>query len=146
MAKSDRYGIQNTVYRLWESGRRAVTSERARRYRSWLFQAYILIAILAFSLLAFLADTFDYLALDLRATLALQRNTPPAMRLILEAVSWPGYAPQTFVLVAIIVIALSIMGLRWEAVAALFTAFITATLNYIVKTRCSATSTWFGSG
>lgn len=125
--------IWKIFYTAWQKTREALTSPWIRRHRSWLFQAYVLFALVAFAALAFIANTTPYMAVDLQFTLELQENMPAWLGLLLQAVSWPGYAVQGVSIVALVVVFLGVIGLRWEALAAVFAALAAASINYLIK-------------
>jgi undecaprenyl-diphosphatase len=59
---------------------------------------------------------------DLAFTRALQSHRSPAVAGLMVAVSWLGFLPQVAVLGGMVVVALFLRGLRWEAAALLFAA------------------------
>lgn len=125
--------IKDLIRKGWRNARRWAAPERLRRYRSLLFQLYVLAALLAFSILALAASVTEYLAFDLEATRELQSEISPGFGLMMQAISWPGYTIQAAVVVAVVVILLSALGLRWEALATLFAAGSSTTINYVIK-------------
>jgi membrane-associated phospholipid phosphatase len=76
---------------------------------------------------------YDVFAFELAFTQALQAQIPGWLASVLHWVNWPGYAPQNFIMVGLVMIILSMFGLRWEAGAALFAATSSAGLNYLIK-------------
>ena len=56
-------------------------------------------------------------AIDLAITMKLQRGSNPALSRLMEAVSWPGFPPQSRLIPALIVIGLALLRLPLEAVA-----------------------------
>jgi membrane-associated phospholipid phosphatase len=114
-------------------GRNLIASGWIRRNRARLFQIYALLAVIAFAALATLAELNQFLPFELSLTQALQSQTPGWVGVLLRWVNWPGFAPQNFILVGISLIILSLLGLRWEGVSALFAALGTGTLNYLIK-------------
>jgi membrane-associated phospholipid phosphatase len=125
--------IQQWLNRLWQSSRSTITSPQARRYRIWVFQGYVLAALLAFAVLAVLANTTITLPYDLHATRELQSDLPGWIGGIMVAISWPGYTLQAVGIVLTTFIILFLLGLRWEAWSALIAALISLSLNTIVK-------------
>jgi len=128
-----REAIKDLIRKSWQNARRWAAPERLRRYRSLLFQLYVLAALLAFSILALAASVTEYLEFDLEATRELQSEIPPGFGLMMQAISWPGYTIQAVIIVALVVILLSAMGLRWEALTALFAAGSSTAINYMIK-------------
>lgn len=71
-------------------------------------------------------------ALDLAVTIKLQRRSHPALARVMEAISWPGFPPQSRIIPGIVVAILLALRLRLEAVA-MTGAWGTAVLSTIVK-------------
>ena len=124
---------QNWSIRTWSTARNEIAGDRLRRYRIWLFQGFISIILIAFSVLALFASLSDYFPFDVELTQELQREVPPGMGVILAGVSWFGYAAQSILTVSTAAIILSLLGLRWEAVAVIFAGVVAAALNYLIK-------------
>ncbi len=95
----------------------------ARRYRAAVFQAYVLLASVGFVGLAVAAHFVPYFPIDLLVTRAVQSNHGPELETLMRGLSWIGWNPQAFLLVAMVLAALLLAGLRWEAIAAAFAAF-----------------------
>ena len=99
-----------------------IAPRHTRRYRAAAFQIYVLVASAVFVTLAVIAHTVAYFPIDLTITRALQVEHGAAFAQSMYGVSGIGFAPQGDVLAAIIVVALFLAGLRWEAVVALLAA------------------------
>ncbi len=99
-----------------------VAPSPTRRRRAAIFHAYVLIACTVFVVLAVLAHGIPYFPIDLTITRALQSHRAPVLASVMYALSWLGFLPQVFILGAVLVVALFVAGLRWEAVAMLFAA------------------------
>lgn len=125
--------LQKAMISLWQTIRRVSIPAWMRNYRAWIFQAYVFVALVAFSLLAFVADVTEYTETDLEITRALQSELPSWGNGLMQAVSWPGYAPQVIFVIGAVVILLGIAGLRWELFCAALAAMIEGLLNYVVK-------------
>ena len=104
-----------------------------RHYRNRLFQLLLFSAISAFSLLAFLVETRPSLALDLQVTLAIQSIDSPLFAGLMSLISWPGFLPQSILIVVLIAFTLHIYGLRWEAVTSLLAAAASGVSNELAK-------------
>ncbi len=104
-----------------------------RNYRAWLFQFYVLAAIVAFSLLAILVSTSAYVPIDISITRGLQTDHASWFSLLMQAVSWFGYSIQGAVTLIIVVILLYYIGLRWEAVMAAFAGIGNEVINTLIK-------------
>lgn len=110
------------------------TAPRAERsLRTILFQGYVIAAISAFLLLAFLARTTAYFAIDLSITKLFQARDYPVVDVLMRLISWPGFGPQSAVIVALLIFLLYIFGFYWEAMAALIVALSEGVLNFLVK-------------
>jgi membrane-associated phospholipid phosphatase len=108
--------------------------KHALRTRGWVFQAYLLAAILGFALLAFLANTQAYFQIDLIITRALQTYRPAWMRFLMSGVSWPGYMPQALAGVVLAVYILWKLGFPREAQFTLLAATGSGLVNILAKT------------
>lgn len=71
-------------------------------------------------------------ALDLAITIKLQRGSNPALAQLMEAISWPGFPPQSRIIPALLVASLALLRLPLEAIAMLG-AWATAMLAEVVK-------------
>ncbi len=71
-------------------------------------------------------------AVDLAVTMKLQRRTHPLLSRVMEAVSWPGFPPQSRLIPPVLIALLLAMRLRLEAVA-MIGAWGTALVASIVK-------------
>lgn len=125
--------LRKMIYSAWGSARKALASPNMRRYRAWLFQVYILAALLAFSFLAFMANTIPYFSLDLVFTRWLQADIPTWFGVLLQWVSWIGFAIQSIVLISLVAILLGTLGLRWEAIVSILAGVSSGALNTLVK-------------
>ena len=71
-------------------------------------------------------------AIDLAITVKLQRGSNPALARVMEAVSWPGFPPQSRVIAPLLVVGLALLRLPLEA-AAMIGAWGTALVATVVK-------------
>ena len=71
-------------------------------------------------------------ALDLAITMKLQRRAHPILARVMEAISWPGFPPQSRIIPAVIALILLALRLRLEAVA-MIGAWGTTLLATLVK-------------
>ena len=106
---------------------------RVRRYRAVLFQGTLLLIALAFAGLTFLVKTTPALAIDLTISNAIQTINLPIFAILMTAVSWPGFSPQSMILAGLIILLIYILGLHWEAVMALVAAVFSTGINLLVK-------------
>jgi membrane-associated phospholipid phosphatase len=110
-----------------------IAPKPTRRWRARVFQAYLVAATAAFAILVVLASTTNYFAIDLSVTRAVQTFNAAWFTTLMEWVSYLGYTPQMYVLVAAIVVILVVVGLRWEAVTALLVAVFSSGLGQVIK-------------
>lgn len=104
-----------------------------RHYRAYLFQLYVLAAALGFGGLLFLARTTPYFSLDLLIEQAVQTIQWEPFALLMRFLTYIGYAPQSFIWCAAIIIPLFLMGLRWEAVMSVFSVVGVVVLGLVIK-------------
>lgn len=123
---------RNTLALGWQAARKWIASERLRRLRSVLFQIYVLIALVAFALLAFVANQFPVFKPDVTITRELQ-EMPAWFQAVMVVVSWPGYGIESVTIIVLSTVLLLTIGLRWESASALFAGVVSGVLNYIVK-------------
>jgi undecaprenyl-diphosphatase len=116
----------------WQTARKWIASERLRRMRSVLFQIYVLIALVAFALLAFVANQFPVFKPDVTITRELQ-EMPGWFQTVMVIVSWPGYGVESVAIIVLSTVLLLAIGLRWESASALFAGVVSGVLNYLVK-------------
>jgi membrane-associated phospholipid phosphatase len=96
-----------------------IAPKPTRTWRARVFQAYLVIATIGFGLLVVLASMFSYFPVDLSISRAVQTIHVAWFASLMWWVSLIGYAPQIYVLVAVVTILLFVTGLRWEAVTVL---------------------------
>lgn len=111
----------------------AIASRPARHYRARIFQGYIVAAAIAFAVLLVFARAVNYFPFDLAITLELQTIHSGFFDFLMQLISAAGFAPQSFVITALIVLALILLGLRWEAIAGLIAAVGISALGLVVK-------------
>ena len=92
----------------------------ARRYRAAVFQVYVLFAAAVFVTLAVVAHTVAYFPIDITVTRAVQSYHGVVFDRLMYWTSWIGFMPQVDVAAALVIALLFGVGLRWEAVVALF--------------------------
>jgi undecaprenyl-diphosphatase len=116
-----------------QAAKAETTSPPRREYRTIAFQVALFAAIGAFAVLTFIVKTTPLLTLDIQITHALQSINSPLFATAMSLISWPGFPPQSFVISVLIVLIIYLLGLQWEAVAALVAAFLPPVVNIIVK-------------
>ncbi len=125
--------IQATQQKAQQAVKKETVSRPVRRYRTWVFQAYVLIAIALFSLLAVLASTSAYFAIDVTLTRFLQSIHSIFFDYLMQFISFFGYSIQGAVILIAAVVILFALGLRWEALMAAFAGISVELLNTIIK-------------
>ena len=93
----------------------------------------VLLAVIAMAALAFAAHTVHYFDIDLAATRAVQGIHSDAFDLVMRLVAAPGYPPQVYGLVALMLVILWAFKLRWEAVSEVFAVIGIGVVGLIVK-------------
>jgi undecaprenyl-diphosphatase len=114
--------------------RRELEPRPGRRWRSLVFQASLLAALILFALLAFLASTTAYFPIDLAITRLVQSFDSTWVEALMRAVSWPGYAPQVIPIVICISALLFALGLGREAALSALVGVGALALNSLTKT------------
>lgn len=94
----------------------AIVGKPWRRYRAAVFQGYVILAIIAFAVLAVLAHTVAYFAFDVVITSDIQRITLTGFFPLMLFLSNLGFAPQVDIISALVILFLYVTGLKWEAV------------------------------
>lgn len=105
----------------------------ARRYRAVLFQGVLLLIAIAFGILTFLVKTTPSFAIDLQITRSIQQINFPSFSLLMSVISWAGFGPQVIIITGLIILLIYVLGLQWEAVAALIAAIFSTMINVLVK-------------
>jgi undecaprenyl-diphosphatase len=116
-----------------EAAAEQMASRATRWWRSRIFQAYLVVGILAFGILGVLASAYSYFPIDLSIARAVQTVHAQWFTSLMWWVSIAGYAPQSIIISAAIAILLFVIGLRWEAVAAAIAAAGAEALVELVK-------------
>ena len=116
-----------------EAVRAETPPERERRRRTIWLLISLTVLLGLFTLLSVLVSESAYTVADLKITRFIQSIDAPAETLAMEALSWPGYAPQSLLIALAILYLLLFLGLRWETVALAFTVVVEELLNLFVK-------------
>jgi membrane-associated phospholipid phosphatase len=109
------------------------SSPPTRRYRTVLFQLGLFAAIIAFAVLTLFAKTTPYFPIDLQITHAIQEIESPFFAGLMRLISWPGFLPQSILIILMITFALYIYGLQWESVTSLLSAAFAGTSTELIK-------------
>jgi hypothetical protein len=71
----------------------AIPAKLRRRYRAVMFQIYLICAMVVFTILAVIAQTWAYSALDVNITRAVQTFHAGWFDALMRAVTWIGFLP-----------------------------------------------------
>lgn len=114
----------------------AIVAKPWRRYRASLFQGYLIAAIVIFLILAVLAHTVAYFTFDVTITQAVQAINAVWFSVLMQFLSWMGFAPQVNLITVLVVAFLYLTGLKWEAVVSLVSvvgiSIVGATIKLLV--------------
>ena len=110
------------------------SSPVVRRRKALLFQLSVGILLAAFAALTFLVVTVPSFSVDLNIAHGLQSINIPAFSWLMTFISWAGFSPQSYIISAVIIVAIFCLGYRWEATASLIVAVIVPLLNLLIKT------------
>ena len=132
-AQKDKQPIEKIQDATHQVARAESAPAPVRRYRIVLFQVVLLIAAGAFALLTFLVKTMPSFAIDLQITKAIQSIGFPPFAWLMNALSWPGFSPQSTIITVLIIVVVFLLGFRWEAVVSLFAAVLSTGISLLVK-------------
>jgi membrane-associated phospholipid phosphatase len=94
---------------------------------------WALLATVAFVVLAFSAHTTPYFGVDLTVAQSLQSIHAQWFDILMQAVSWPGFPPQVFIWVGLLVVGFYVARRRREAIFLVFSTAGVGTLGAGVK-------------
>jgi len=94
----------------------AIVGKPSRHYRAWVFQGYLIGAMVVFIIVAVLAKTVAYFTFDVTITQALQTFHPRWFDALMYMLSWIGFSPQAWILSVVVILFLFVSGLKWETV------------------------------
>jgi membrane-associated phospholipid phosphatase len=109
------------------------SSPHTRRYRTVLFRIALLATVIAFAALIFLAKTTPYFPIDLQITHAIQEIESPFFAGLMTFVSWPGFLPQSILIVSLIGFTLYIYGLHLESLTSFLAATFAGATTELIK-------------
>src|SRR5512142_2035074 len=116
-----------------EAAQKATAPARRRTYRTVLFQGALIATGGALAFLTFLAKTTPFFPIDVRITRGIQFIGNPVFAQLMTLISWPGFPPQGFIIPLVGVAVLWVLGLHWEAVAALVAAVSSSVIAQLIK-------------
>ncbi|MCC7354613.1 MAG: phosphatase PAP2 family protein [Anaerolineae bacterium] len=109
------------------------SNQRMALYRGWALRLYLLVAAIAFVLLALYARGADGFPVDWTITRALQSFNVAWFDSLMRAVSALGYNPQALILYSLIVLLLYRVSWRWEVIVAGGGTLVAYGFNLAVK-------------
>jgi len=130
---SDKIPVEKIKEMAHQSAHAASAPDPMRRYRTALFQTALVLVASAFAVLTFCVKTMPSFVIDLQITKAIQLINFPFFASFMSLVSWPGFAPQSVIITALIILLIYIFGLHWESLMVLVAASFSTGINLIVK-------------
>ncbi|MEO8356986.1 MAG: phosphatase PAP2 family protein [Chloroflexota bacterium] len=125
--------VEMTRAEIQQAAKVETASPSRRRYRAVVFQAALFSALGLFILLAVLVETTTSFPLDIQITRAIQSIDFPLFSDFMRLISWPGFYPQSIIIILLIALVLHLYGLHWESVTSLLAALISGVINEWVK-------------
>ena len=110
-----------------------VVARPVRRYRGYVFQAYLAGATLGFAVLFVLARQFAYFGADLFIERSVQAFHAGWITFIMEFVSGLGYNPLSYLFSILIISLFYVIGLRWESMMLIFAGVGVSFLGAVIK-------------
>ena len=110
-----------------------IVPQAGRRNRASVFQVYMILAVVIFSVLAVLAHTMAYFTFDVPITHAVQSFNPSWFNALMYALSWIGFAPQEWVISLAVLLFLYVSGLKWETVVSFVSLVGSSALGLGIK-------------
>ena len=111
----------------------AIVAKPWRRYRAAVFQTYLIGAVVAFVILAWLAKTVAYFTFDVTITRALQTYHWGWFDALMQALTWIGFSPQAWIITLAILLFLYASGLKWETMVAFVSVLGSSALGLGLK-------------
>ena len=106
---------------------------RERRYRKLIFRTGLLIEITAFITLSIIVSTNSFNPIDLRLTRDIQMANSPFLDTFMTSISWPGFLPQSVLIIIAVCGLLYLFGLYWETLVAAGGAALSEGVNSLIK-------------
>jgi len=111
----------------------AIVEKPWRRYRATVFLTYLIVAVVAFIILAVLAKTVAYFTFDVTITRALQTYHWGWFDALMQALTWIGFSPQAWIITLAILLFLYASGLKWETMVAFVSVLGSSALGLGLK-------------
>lgn len=112
-----------------------ITATKSKRsYQALIFQSYLIITIVSFTILSIFAHNFPYFKIDLIISTSFQSFNPPGFMQFMQFISFWGYYPQMFIITSLILFFLFTVGFKWEAILGLLSGLGAVLLTGVLKT------------
>jgi membrane-associated phospholipid phosphatase len=125
------------IVKIQDAAQQAARAESApapvRRYRAVIFLIALVFSAGAFAVLTILVRTTPFFAFDLGISRAIQSIGFPPFAWLMNALSWPGFTPQSAIITALGVLIVYLLGLHWEAVVSLLAAISSTAISLLLK-------------
>ena len=121
------------IKKIQQKVKEETVAPKVRKSRSLFIQPLLTLFLAVFIILALLARSTPYFPIDLTITLFIQQIHSPIFFNLMKIISYPGFAPQSYVLTGVIFILLLILKFKWEAVVVLINSISTSILNILIK-------------
>ena len=104
-----------------------------RQCQKLVFKGYVVVVLVAFTLLAISSSTTSYFPIDLTITKDFQDFRVWWFEELMRAISWPGYPPQAPIITGVILLVLYVIGLRRQTVMAASVGLGVEVVDVIIK-------------
>lgn len=104
-----------------------------RRYWIILFQGYLILASVAFLILAFLARASPYSSLDLAITQLMQSYRPAWLVSLMIMVTEIGNTIEAIIIICLLCLIIYLLKFRWEAVVCVIGASLASLVDATIK-------------
>lgn len=123
--------VNNWRRRIRSAG--TIVGKSWRRYRASVFQLYLVVAVIIFVVLAFLAKTVAYFTFDVTITQAIQTVNVGWFNALMSTLTWIGFAPQSWIISALLIGFLFVSGLKWETLVTLVSLIVISLIGLGIK-------------
>ena len=111
----------------------AVVEKPWRRYRAAVFLTYLIVAVVAFVILAVIAKTVAYFTFDVTITRAMQTFNAGWIDAVMRVLTWIGFTPQAWIISLVVLVFLYASGLKWETVVSFVSLVLSTALGLGIK-------------
>jgi membrane-associated phospholipid phosphatase len=118
------------------TGTRVITDERLQPNNQALVVlsfAWVVLATIALAALAFAAHTTPYFSVDLTIAHAVQSIHAQWFDILMRAIDFPGFPPQVYVEIGLILLFLFLTHRRWEAFSVVFASVGIGAAGLLIK-------------